>query len=163
MAVSPHVISAVRSPSATICPELRRFRMRVMIRLSLLLNIFVLTPICVGLITDASWIGEAYGPLTAARGILLSVYFSIGLVSVLLLLAPEPRAVGALLLVQVVYKLTTPVTVGTFFNPVVVSNLGIAAFHTVTIVIIFLARQRWASHVRGPVAEDDGLANRSAT
>jgi hypothetical protein len=119
--------------------------MRVMIRLSLLLNIVVLTPICFGLITDASWIGEAYGPLTTARGILLSVYLSIGLVSVLLLLAPEPRAVGSLLLVQVVYKLTTPVTVGTLFNPVVVSNLGIAAFHTVTIVIIVLARRRWAS------------------
>ena len=132
--------------------------MRAMIRLSLLLNLVVLTPISVGLITDASWIGEAYGPFTAARGILLSVYLSIGLVSLLLLLAPEPRAVGALLLVQVVYKLTTPVTVGTLFNPVVVSNLGIAAFHTVTIVLIFLARQRWASHVGGSVVEDDGLA-----
>ncbi len=32
--------------------------MRVMIRLSLLLNILVLTPICVGLVTDASWIGN---------------------------------------------------------------------------------------------------------
>jgi hypothetical protein len=137
--------------------------MRVMIRLSLLLNIVVLTPICAGLITDATWIGEAYGPLTAARGILLSVYLSIGLVSVLLLLAPEPRAVGALLLVQVVYKLTTPVTVGTLFNPVVISNIGIAAFHTVTIVIIFLARQQWASHVGSSVSEDHGLAKRSAT
>jgi hypothetical protein len=137
--------------------------MRVMIRLSLLLNIVVLTPICFGLITDMSWVGEAYGPLTAARGILLSVYLSIGLVSVLLLLVPEPRAVGTLLLVQVVYKLTTPVTVGTLFNPVVVSNLGIAAFHTVTIVIIFLARHRWANHVGGSVSENHGLANRSTT
>jgi hypothetical protein len=137
--------------------------MRVMIKLSLLLNIVVLTPICVGLITGASWIGEAYGPLTAARGILLSVYLSIGVVSVLLLLGPEPRAVGALLLVQVLYKLTTPVTVGTLFNPVVVSNLGIAAFHTVTIVTIFLARQQWASHVGGAVSGVDGLADRSAT
>lgn len=51
--------------------------MRAMIRLSLLLNLVVLTPISVGLITDASWIGEAYGPFTAARGILLSVYLSI--------------------------------------------------------------------------------------
>jgi len=82
---------------------------------------------------------------------------------VLLLLAPEPRAVGALLLVQVVYKLTTPVTVGTLFNPVVVSNLGIAAFHTATIVTIFLARHRWASHPGGSVSEDDDVATRSAT
>lgn len=137
--------------------------MRVMIRLSLLLNIVVLAPICAGLVTDATWIGEAYGPLTAARGILLSVYLSIGIVSVLLLLAPEPRAVAALLLVQIVYKLTTPVTVGTLFNPVVISNLGIAAFHTVTMVIIFLARQQWASRAGGSASDDDGVAKRSAT
>lgn len=137
--------------------------MRVMVRLSLLLNVVVLTPICAGLMTDATWIRDAYGPLTAARSILLSVYLSIGLVSVLLLLAPEPRAVGALLTVQVVYKLTTPVTVGTLFNPVVISNLGIAAFHTVTIVIILLARQKWARAVGGSVSEDDGLTKRSST
>jgi hypothetical protein len=137
--------------------------MRVMIRLSLLLNIVVLTPICVGLSTGASWIGEAYGPQTAARGILLSVYLSIGLVSARLLLAPEPRAVGALLLVQVVYKLTTPVTVGTVFNPVVVSNLGIAAFHAATLVTIYRARQRWAHGAGGAVSGLDDLANGSAT
>jgi hypothetical protein len=53
-----------------------------------------------------------------------------------------------------VYELTTHATVGTHFNPAVVSNLCIAVFHNVTIVIIFLARQRWASHVRGSVPED---------
>jgi hypothetical protein len=137
--------------------------MGVMIRLSLLLNIFVLTPICAGLITNASWIGEAYGPCSAARGILLSVYLSIGVVSLLFLLAPEPRAVGALLLVQVLYKLTTPVTVGTFANPVVVSNLGIAAFHCATIVTIFLAMRQSAGNAGGSESEDQGKANGSIT
>ena len=59
--------------------------MRVMIKLSLLLNIAVLAPICVGLISDSNWIAESYGHFTTARGILFSVYLSIGLVSALLL------------------------------------------------------------------------------
>ena len=40
-------------------------------------------------------------------------------------------------MVQILYKLTTPVTVGTLQNPVVISNLGIAMFHTVTLVVIW--------------------------
>ncbi len=113
--------------------------MRVMIILSLVLNIAVLAPVCAGLIADANWVRASYGEVTAARGILLSVYLAIGLVSALLLFVGEPKLVAALLLVQVVYKLTTPLTVGTFANPVVVSNLGIAAFHAVTLALIWRA------------------------
>lgn len=40
-------------------------------------------------------------------------------------------------MVQILYKLTTPVTVGTLQNPVVVSNLGIAIFHTLTLAVIW--------------------------
>lgn len=120
--------------------------MRAMIRLSLLLNILVLAPVCAGLVTDADWTRTSYGDATAARGILLSVYLAIGLVSALLLVVPEPRAVAALLLVQVAYKLTTPLTVGTFANPVVVSNLAIAAFHAVTLATIWRACASGAGH-----------------
>jgi hypothetical protein len=70
-----------------------------MIKLSLLLNIAVLAPICVGLISDANWIAECYGGFTAAGGTLLSAYLSIGLFSALLLFITEPRFVAALLLV----------------------------------------------------------------
>jgi hypothetical protein len=35
--------------------------------------------------------------------------------------------------VQILYKVTTPFTVGSFANPVVVSNLAIAAFHSLTL------------------------------
>ncbi len=112
-----------------------------MITLSLMLNIVVLAPVCVGLMTNASWARGAYGDATAARGILLSVYLAIGLVSALLLFLHEPKLVAALLLVQVVYKVTTPLTVGTLRNPVVISNLGIAAFHAVTLALIWQARQ----------------------
>lgn len=107
-----------------------------MITLSLLINVIVLVPVCIGLIKDANWTKGSYGPATAARGILLSIYLALGIVSAVLLALDEPKLVAAVLLVQVVYKVTTPFTVGTLRNPVVVSNLGIAAFHAVTLVSI---------------------------
>jgi len=111
--------------------------MKKLIVLSLLLNIAVLVPVCVGLITDANWCQFGYGEMTTARGVLLSIYLSILLVSCLFLVFRNPSSVAALLLVQILYKLTTPVTVGTLQNPVVISNLGIAIFHTVTLVVIW--------------------------
>ncbi|MDI1241297.1 MAG: hypothetical protein PSX80_05190 [bacterium] len=108
-----------------------------MLTLSLLLNVLVLAPVCVGLISDAQWAREAYGDRTAARGILLSIYFSIGAISAVLLWTGDVRMIAALLIIQVIYKLTTPFTVGSVANPVVVSNLFIAAFHTVTLLLIW--------------------------
>ncbi len=105
-----------------------------MITLSLLLNIAVLVPVCLGLLTDAVWAKEAYGARSQARGILLSIYIAIAVVSVILIFADRPQAVGALLLVQIIYKITTPFTVRTLKNPVVISNLLIAAFHLATLI-----------------------------
>jgi hypothetical protein len=104
---------------------------------SLLLNIVVLIPVCAGLLTDANWVHRAYGEATPARGILLSVYISILLASFLLIVFREPKPVATLLIIQIVYKLTTPFSVGTLQNPVVISNLGIAAFHLVTLWMIW--------------------------
>jgi hypothetical protein len=39
--------------------------------------------------------------------------------------------------VQVIYKITTPFTVGRLQNPIVISNLVVAALHSVTLVSIF--------------------------
>jgi hypothetical protein len=75
--------------------------------------------------------------VTAARGILLSIYLSILIASGVLLVFRNPGSVAALLAVQVIYKLTTPFTVGTLQNPVVISNLGIALFHSLTLVVIW--------------------------
>ena len=113
--------------------------MKKLIVSSLVLNIAVLVPVCAGLITDATWSQASYGVETTARGILLSVYLSILIASFLLLAFRDPRSVAALLLVQILYKITTPVTVGTFHNPVVISNLGIALFHTITLFVIWRA------------------------
>ncbi|WP_296678641.1 hypothetical protein [Novosphingobium sp.] len=107
--------------------------METLIKASLVLNIAVLVPVCGSLLSGAGWTGDAYGPPSPARGILLSIYLAILLVSAGLLFRPVPAFVAALLIVQIVYKITTPVTVGTLANPVVLSNLAIAAFHMVTV------------------------------
>jgi len=119
---------------------------RTMLTLSLVLNIVVLVPVCAGLLMQADWIQASYGEANPARGILLSVYLSILVASALLLALRDPGPVATLLLVQIVYKLTTPFTVGTFHNPVVISNLGIAAFHAVTLIVIW---QRIGNPFRG--------------
>ena len=121
---------------------------RLMVFLSLVINVAVLLPVCVGLLADASWTTSAYGDGTPARAILLSIYLAIGLVSFLLLVRPEPKAVASLLLVQVLYKVTTPLTVGTIGNPVVVSNLVVACFHTATLVCL------WRGGALGGSTED---------
>lgn len=108
-----------------------------MITLSLLLNLAVLIPVCIGLIANAAWARASYGDATPARGILLSVYLSIALASAVLLVLRDPTSVVMLLALQVIYKLTTPFTVGTLRHPVVVSNLGIAAFHSMTLLAVW--------------------------
>jgi hypothetical protein len=110
---------------------------RVLIYASLGLNIFVLVPVCLGLLNKADWTVAAYGGDTAARGILLSVYLAILVLSIGLLLKPIPAMVAALLLVQILYKFSTPFTVGSFGNPVVAANLAIAAFHSITVWVIW--------------------------
>ncbi len=111
--------------------------MPMMITLSLLLNIAVLVPVTGSIIGNAGWVEAAYGPPSPARGIVLAVYLAILAGSAALLWKPVPAMVAALLLVQIAYKLMTPFTVGTLANPVVLSNLAIAAFHAVTVTLIF--------------------------
>ncbi|MEO0419333.1 MAG: hypothetical protein AAF249_10740 [Pseudomonadota bacterium] len=110
--------------------------MKIMIILSLLLNVAVLVPVTFGLATEAAWTGDAYGEASPARGILLAVYLAILIGSVGFLVRPVPDMVAVLLAVQIIYKVITPVTVGTLSNPVVASNLPIAAFHSVTLLLI---------------------------
>lgn len=107
-----------------------------MIILSLLLNVGVLLPVCYGIATGAKWARESYGDASVARWILLSVYTSILLVSLGLLLYGEPSSVAALLLVQIIYKLLSPFAVRTVANPVIISNLIIAVFHSTTLFLI---------------------------
>eukprot|EP00441_Pelagodinium_beii_P019107 CAMPEP_0197663132 /NCGR_PEP_ID=MMETSP1338-20131121/56227_1 /TAXON_ID=43686 ORGANISM="Pelagodinium beii, Strain RCC1491" /NCGR_SAMPLE_ID=MMETSP1338 /ASSEMBLY_ACC=CAM_ASM_000754 /LENGTH=130 /DNA_ID=CAMNT_0043241353 /DNA_START=53 /DNA_END=442 /DNA_ORIENTATION=+ len=118
---------------------------------SLCLNVAVLVPICIGLYRDAERMKVVFGRETPARGILKAVYSAILLVStgLLCIIFIEETSEAAkwmataLLLVQIVYKLLTPFTTRGGkperlpANPVVLSNLGIAAFHSVTLMVIF--------------------------
>lgn len=104
-----------------------------MITASLLLNIIVLIPVCLALILDGEKVQKSAGIFTPARGILLAMYFTILLASAILLWIDEAKMVLALLSIQIVYKIITPITVKTFKNPIVISNLLIAAFHLITV------------------------------
>lgn len=110
--------------------------MPIMLTVSLWLNVLVLIPVCLGLVTDAQWANGAWGERTPARGIMLSIYFAILLGSGALLVLQSPVLAAPILAAQVAYKITTPLTVRTLRNPVVLSNLAIAAVHCVTLVII---------------------------
>lgn len=121
-----------------------------MLLLSLLLNIAVLIPVVAVLALSARRAdgGPArypWGEQTPARDILLAIYIAILLVSITLLVAVATvgpsvaieSAAAALFVVQIIYKVLTAVTVrDALRNPVVLSNLGIAAVHTITVVTL---------------------------
>lgn len=102
-------------------------------KLSLILNILVLIPVSSGILLNSFWAVEAYGPDAPARGILLSIYLAILIVSVVLLVKFDAKFVMALLAVQVIYKVLSPIMVGTLTNPVIISNLFIAIFHSLSV------------------------------
>lgn len=104
-----------------------------MVRVSLGLNIAVLVPVCAVLILNLTPFVDVWGGATPARGILLSMYLSVLILSIGLWLQRNPMLVALLLAMQVCYKVITPITVGSITNPVVISNLVIAIVHGVTL------------------------------
>ena len=80
-----------------------------------------------------------YGIETPARGILLSIYLAILIFSAVLLFKFDPKMVMALLSVQIIYKLLSPIMAGTITNPVIISNLFIALFHSYSVWKIILS------------------------
>ena len=115
--------------------------MKKMIRLSLGLNVLVLIPIVIGLTLGSPRIDKVWGEFTEARGILASMYLAILVLSAFLLIKTIPVFVIPLLATQIIYKVTTPLTVGTLLNPVVISNLGIAVLHLATLRVIYTNRE----------------------
>ncbi len=110
-----------------------------MLLVSLTLNILVLVPVLAVLYRNGRAAEHAWGIDTPARRILAAIYAAILLASVLLLAAHilDRNVLAwaqALLGIQVVYKLLTAPLAG-LRNPVVLSNLGIAAVHLVTLAV----------------------------
>ena len=104
-----------------------------MVTASLLLNILVLIPVCLTLLMNNKQMAEAAGGFTPARGILLAIYLTILMASSALLFFRDEKFAFGLFVMQIMYKLLSPLTVKTIKNPIVISNLCIAAFHLATI------------------------------
>jgi hypothetical protein len=104
-----------------------------MVTASLLLNIFVLIPVCITLLWNNKHMTNAAGIFTPARGILLAIYLTILIASTTLLYFTDLKLAFGLFIMQIMYKVLSPFTVKTIKNPIVISNLLIAAFHLITI------------------------------
>ncbi|MEM8968575.1 MAG: hypothetical protein AAGE93_19315, partial [Bacteroidota bacterium] len=72
-----------------------------MITASLIINIVVLIPVCIALIADFEKVQKSAGSFTPARGILLAMYITILLASVILLFFHQPVLTFALLFMQI--------------------------------------------------------------
>ena len=112
--------------------------MTILLKLSLILNIVVLLPLCVGFLNNAEWVQASYGDSSPARSILLAVYLAILISSFVFLFYTDTRMVIVLLALQVTYKFVSALTVGSLTHPVVISNIAIAVFHTVVIAIAII-------------------------
>jgi hypothetical protein len=102
-------------------------------KLSLVLNILVLIPVCSSLLLKSNWVIDSYGVESPARDILLCIYLTILIFSAIQLLRFDAKFVIALLSIQIVYKLLSPVIVVTITNPVIISNIFIALFHSYSV------------------------------
>ncbi len=105
-----------------------------MITASLILNIVVLIPVCYFMLTNNVRIVKTLGEFTPSRGILLAIYATILLASILLIFFADVKLAFALFFMQIVYKLLSPFTVKTLKHPFVISNIFIAIFHLSTII-----------------------------
>lgn len=72
--------------------------------------------------------------------ILSSIYITIALFSAVAIFSTEYRfnILIILLPLQIVYKLISPFAVGTFKNPVVISNIIIAFIHSLTLYYMYI-------------------------
>lgn len=111
-----------------------------MLKAALVINILVLIPVCIGLLKGSRWTLDSYGPDSPARRILLAIYLSILIFTAVCLRWPHHDNIIVLLLFQIVYKLLSAVTVRNLRNPVVISNLLIALFHSMAIYMEGLYR-----------------------
>lgn len=106
-----------------------------MVALSLIVNVLVLFPVLIGLLSKSDRMAAVFGGDAPARRILTSIYLEIALLSAAMLVAPEATRlafVPGLLSVQVVYKVITVPMLG-LRHPVALSNLAIAGLHAATL------------------------------
>ncbi|AVG24116.1 hypothetical protein C3B54_111156 [Pontimonas salivibrio] len=103
--------------------------------IALWLNIVVLVPVIASLAVGAKWTVRAFGQATPARGIVMAQYLAILAASILFLVWPLEPGIITLLAIQIAYKVLSAFTVRVLTNPVVISNLLIAAIQTGLLVL----------------------------
>ena len=108
----------------------------------LLVNALIVFPVSVGLLSGQPAMDSAFGAPSDARQLLASVYLGIGLVSLAALAnlaigysQPVVPMAAGLLVMQVVYKLLTVLTVGVT-SPVVLTNMGVIGVHLITLIAL---------------------------
>jgi hypothetical protein len=107
-----------------------------LISLSLLVNVLILGPVIVALIFNRAGVNRVFGERSTSREILLSMYFSIFVMSLWLLLDAGRVDTFAppLLVLQIGYKLLSTVLITNKRAAVLWFNLAVAILHSITIL-----------------------------
>ena len=108
-----------------------------MVTASLLINILILVPICIGLYCDRPDFVRVFGVDTTARQIVMCIYLAILLVSTTILVSPQKFSTFLLplLCMQIIYKLASVVFIKDKTTPVLWFNLAVAIFHSATVYL----------------------------
>jgi hypothetical protein len=111
----------------------------LIVTISHLINVLVAGSIGTLLLLNLPSMTAVYGEVTPARSILASVYLAIAATSLFALIFPAYSIAVAKVLfpVQILYKVSTVLTVGTITHPVVISNLFISILHAISLLMIF--------------------------
>ena len=106
-----------------------------MLLVALVLNIVILAPIVVGLTIGGRVIFRVMGTLTPARSSLLAMYLAFLATSILFLFWPLEPGIITLLAIQIAYQVLSAFTVRVLTNPIVITNLLLAAIQTGLLVL----------------------------
>lgn len=112
----------------------------LIITISHLINFLVAGLMAILLISNERHMKKVFGDITPARQILSSLYMAIAVASLVALIAPQYSIVIATVLfpIQILYKLSTLVTVSSKSNPVIWCNFVISIVHAISLYIIYI-------------------------
>ena len=110
-----------------------------MVLLSHLINVFILIPVCLGLIRSPKSMNAVFGEDTTARQILTSIYLTIIIISSFCLIITSMSVTIGLILfpVQIIYKTLSLFLIKDRKVSVYKFNLFVACFHTITMIVLY--------------------------
>ncbi len=109
------------------------------ITISHIINVLVAGTMALLLMIDEPHMKKVFGESNPARQILSSLYMSIAVASLVALIYPQFSITIALVLfpLQILYKLSTLITVSSKNNPVIWWNLVISIVHVMSLYTIY--------------------------